>query len=63
MDELILNSKYLVRKIAGSKIKWYGLDTSSLIIEYVPLIISGNPLEGRISRLIPEQPDSETTPT
>jgi len=62
LDELILNSKYLIRKIAGSKIKWYGLDTSSLIIEYVPLIIGGNSFEGKIARLIPEQTESSNAP-
>lgn len=62
-DALILNSKYFIRRIAGSKIKWYGLDTSSLIVEYVPLIIGGTPPDNRIPRLIPEQTDSANTPT
>ncbi len=42
LDEFILNAKYSIRKMAGSKIKWYGLDTSSLILENVPLITGGD---------------------
>lgn len=63
MDELILNSKYFVRRIAGSKIKWYGLDTSSLIVEYVPLIIGGAPPEDRIPRLKPDAAGSADSHT
>ena len=50
MDELILHTKYSIRKIAGSKIRWYGLDTSSLIMEHVPLITGGGINEKRIQR-------------
>ena len=42
MDEFILNTKYSIRRLAGSKVKWYGLDTSSLILENVPLITGGS---------------------
>ncbi len=41
LDEFILNSKYAIRKAAGSRERWYGLDTSSLILENVPLITTG----------------------
>ena len=41
LDEFILNSKYAIRKAAGSRERWYGLDTASLILENVPLIASG----------------------
>jgi len=50
LDELVLNTKYSIRKIAGSKVKWYGLDTSSLILEHVPLITSGGKPERTIQR-------------
>ncbi len=50
LDEFILNAKYSIRKAAGSKVKWYGLDTSSLILEYVPLIVGGDSGRGRIRR-------------
>lgn len=38
-DEIILNLKYAVRRAAGSVIQWYGLDTSSVIVEQAPLVI------------------------
>ena len=42
-DERILRAKYAIRRIAGSREKWYGLDTSSLLVESVPLTVgSGN---------------------
>ena len=55
LDELILHAKYAIRRVAGSKVKWYGLDTSSLIMEYVPLITGGGPSGRRIQRLLPEE--------
>lgn len=35
LDELVLNTKYAIRRVAGSKVRWYGLDTSSLVVETV----------------------------
>ena len=39
LDELTLNIKYFIRKLCGSKVKWYGLDNSTIIYEKVPLLI------------------------
>ncbi len=50
LDEIILNAKYSIRKMAGSKERWYGLDTSSLIVEHVPLLTGGSTSDGRIER-------------
>ena len=50
LDEFILNAKYSIRRLAGSKERWYGLDTSSLIMENVPLITGGGSPEGHIHR-------------
>lgn len=50
LDQFILNAKYAVRHIAGSKIKWYGLENSSWIIERVPLIIGSKARRERIQR-------------
>lgn len=50
LDELVLNAKYAIRRMAGSKVKWYGLDTSSLIMENVPLITGGGSAMPRIKR-------------
>ena len=49
MDEMVLNVKYAIRHIAGSKVQWYGLDTSSLIVERVPLLVNQS---GRSTRRI-----------
>lgn len=48
LDEFILHAKYAIRRMAGSKVQWYGLDTSSLITEHVPLITGGSPGGERI---------------
>ena len=40
LDTIILNTKYAIRHFAGSKAKWYGLDTSSQIIEMVPVVVN-----------------------
>ena len=51
-DELVLNTKYAIRRIAGSKVRWYGLDTSSLVVETVPLIVGGGaPRGSRLERV------------
>jgi KUP system potassium uptake protein len=50
-DELILRTKYAIRKVAGSKVEWYGLDNSSLIVERVPLISGGGSGAKRIQRV------------
>jgi len=47
VEAFIQNCKYTIRKWAGSKVTWYGLDTSSLMIEKVPLII-GHPGEDEV---------------
>ena len=54
-DEFILRTKYAIRHAASSRVKWYGLDTSSLIIEHVPLIITPGGSQRKIQRAdVPE---------
>ena len=50
LDELVLNTKYSIRHMAGSKVRWYGLDTSSLIMESVPLITNSRAKQRQIVR-------------
>ncbi len=38
-DTFIMTAKYKIRELVGSKLSWYGLDTSPLIIETVPMVI------------------------
>ena len=60
IDELILNTKYAIRGAAGSKVRWYGLDTSNLIIERVPLITGLGQADRRIERKNRTKRTSET---
>jgi KUP system potassium uptake protein len=39
IDNLFIHTKYFIRRIAGSPARWFGLETSNLIIEYVPLFL------------------------
>ena len=50
LDAKILNAKYIIRNWAGSKLTWYGLDTATLIVENVPLVIVPPKKEERIRR-------------
>ncbi len=36
-DRGVLNAKYAIRRACGTPVEWYGLENSSVIIEYVPL--------------------------
>ena len=49
-DESLLHLKYAIRAMAGSKEAWYGLDTSTIITETVPLITNYIAMEKRITR-------------
>jgi len=39
-DRGILKTKYAVRKLAGTKTNWYGLNTSTVIVEKVPMVVA-----------------------
>lgn len=41
-DKFVMLSKYAIRRTVGSPSRWYGVDTASSIIEYVPLFIENN---------------------
>ena len=36
-DQRVMELKYLIRRMCGSPAKWYGLESSNIIFEYVPL--------------------------
>ncbi|MBQ3277404.1 MAG: KUP/HAK/KT family potassium transporter [Oscillospiraceae bacterium] len=63
LDRFVLTAKYSVRQLIGSRIQWYGLDTSSLIMETVPLVVSAQPASGqrpiRAAGGIPETAEEE----
>ena len=37
LDYRVMELKYLIRRLCGSPAKWYGLENSSILFEYVPL--------------------------
>lgn len=47
-DNLFIHTKYFIRRIAGSPARWFGLETSNLIVEYVPLFL---PRRGNTEKL------------
>ena len=54
LDERILNAKYSIRRRVGSRERWYGLDTSVIINENVPLVAQPQITERRITRKVAE---------
>lgn len=37
IDEAVMHAKYSIRSFCGNAARWYGLENSSIILEYVPL--------------------------
>ena len=44
-------STFKGRRIAGSPIQWFGLKTSNVVIEYVPLFLAQRKVEDRLERI------------
>ena len=55
MEYHLVNLKYRIRRQIGDHIKWYGLENSQLIIEYVPLFFSSAKAD-RLERINPADP-------
>ena len=51
LDSFLVRSKYFIRRMVGSPVKWYGLETSNVIVEYVPLFLPSKPDEDRLDRI------------
>ena len=56
-DHRIMAVKYAVRRLCGSPARWYGLENSSTLIEYVPLFARMRPT----ARLVRESLDDTTS--
>ena len=39
VDNFLIHNKYFIRRIAGSPVRWFGLETSRVLVEYVPLFL------------------------
>ncbi|WP_310601929.1 KUP/HAK/KT family potassium transporter [Anaerosporobacter sp.] len=42
---MAISIKYAIRHVAGTQMQWYGLESSSIIIEYVPLFVKMKVME------------------
>ena len=51
VDNLLIRNKYFIRRFAGSPVRWFGLSTSRVIIEYVPLFLPTKQKEDRLVRV------------
>lgn len=51
LDKWAVSWKYRIRAFAGNPARWYGLENSSLLIEYVPLFINAKPNAKPIKRI------------
>ena len=50
-DNLLIHAKYFIRRIAGNPLQWFGLETSNVIVEYVPLFLSRSQTKDRLERI------------
>ena len=50
-DNFLIHTKYYIRRVAGSPAKWFGLETSRVIYEYVPLFLPRRTEEERLERI------------
>ncbi len=59
LDYRVMELKYLIRRMCGSPAKWYGLENSSLLFEYVPLF-SKKKVQHKLTRiaLLDSEPSS-----
>lgn len=51
IDKFVMSLKYAIRRAVGSPSRWYGIDTASSIIEYVPLFIQAKKNDKTITRI------------
>lgn len=51
VHDLLLRAKYTIRLLGGSPLQWFGLETSNLIIEYVPLFLPQRQNQDRLERI------------
>ena len=51
VDNVLIHAKYIIRRIAGNPFQWFGLETSNVIIEYVPLFLAPRQKQDRLERI------------
>jgi len=50
-DNFLIHNKYFIRRLAGNPIRWYGLETARVLIEYVPLFLPRRAKEETLERI------------
>ena len=50
-DNLLIHAKYFIRRLAGNPLQWFGLETSNVIVEYVPLFLARRQTADRLERI------------
>ena len=50
-DNMLIHAKYFIRRIGGNPIQWFGLETSNVIVEYVPLFLAQRQQADRLERI------------
>ena len=51
VDNLLVRSKYAIRRNVGNPFQWFGLETSNILIEYVPLFLTRRLKDDRLERV------------
>ena len=51
IDNCLIHNKYFIRRLAGSPVRWFGLETSRVMVEYVPLFLPSKGKEERLERI------------
>ena len=51
VDYFLVRAKYAIRRISGNPFQWYGLETSNVLVEYVPLFLARRQKEDRLERV------------
>lgn len=49
-DKMAVSWKYTLRSKIGSPVRWFGLENSSVLFEYVPLFIEAKPVDKLLTR-------------
>ena len=51
VDNMLIRTKHFIRRIAGNPIQWFGLKTSNVVVEYVPLFLTQRAPDNRLERI------------
>ena len=58
-DNFLIHTKYYISRLAGNPARWFGLETSRVIYEYVPLFLPRRTEEERLNRVYGTKRESD----